>query len=319
MVSPAPHIKCGEDTGHIMRDVVIALLPALFMSVYVFGLRAALVIAVCVVSCVASEWGFQKLTNRPITITDFSAVITGVLLAFNLPVTIPLWIAVFGCIVAIVVVKQLFGGIGKNFANPAITARVVLTASFGAEMTNWVIPNGTDLVAGATPMAILATDAGLMAAKTSATISAGDPATMLPSILDMFIGNIGGSLGETSALALILGGVYLIYRKVISPIIPVTFIGTVFVLTALLGQAPMYQLLGGGLMLGAFFMATDYVTSPATTNGRIIFGIGCGILTVIIRVYGNFPEGVSFAILLMNIATPLIIRYTYTKPFGGGK
>ena len=242
--------------------------------------------------------------KRPSTISDLSAVVTGMLLAFNLPVGIPLWMAVVGSLAAIVVVKQLFGGIGHNFANPAITARVIMLISFAQPMTQWVLPqrgtDGIELVSGATPLAHLSS--GNLAA--------------LPSLTDMFLGIRGGCLGETCALALILGGAYLLWRRVITFHIPLAFIGTVFVLTALLGKQPMYQVLGGGLLIGAFFMATDYSTSPASKTGKIVFGIGCGLITVLIRVYGSYPEGVSFAILLMNIVTPHISKLTVPKPFG---
>lgn len=229
-----------------------------------------------------------------------SAVVTGILLALNLPVEIPIWQAVFGCLVAIVAVKQLFGGLGYNFANPAITARIVLLISFSTAMTTWTIP---DAVSSATPLALL--EAG----QTDA----------MPSILNMLLGVRGGSLGETGILALLLGGIYLLARRVITWHTPVCFIGTVFVLTLILGENPVYHILSGGLVLGAFFMATDYVTTPYTKWGRVIFGVGCGIITVLIRIWGNYPEGVSFAILLMNILTPYITRWTSPKPLGGAK
>ncbi|HIT19719.1 MAG TPA: RnfABCDGE type electron transport complex subunit D [Candidatus Fimivivens faecavium] len=304
IVSASPHIRSKDTTQRIMRDVVIALVPALIASVVLFGMRALLVTAVCVVTCVVSEYVFEMAVKRPSTISDLSAVVTGMLLAFNLPVGIPLWMAVVGSLAAIVVVKQLFGGIGHNFANPAITARVIMLISFAQPMTQWVLPqrgtDGIELVSGATPLAHLSS--GNLAA--------------LPSLTDMFLGIRGGCLGETCALALILGGAYLLWRRVITFHIPLAFIGTVFVLTALLGKQPMYQVLGGGLLIGAFFMATDYSTSPASKTGKIVFGIGCGLITVLIRVYGSYPEGVSFAILLMNIVTPHISKLTVPKPFG---
>ena len=300
-VSFAPHIRENISTSRIMLDVLIALVPAFVASVLIFGWRAALVVGVCVASCVFFEWAYQKIVKKKCTIKDLSACITGVLLAFNLPETIPLWMAIFGSAVAIILVKQLFGGMGKNFANPAITARIVMFISFPAAMATWTqLP---DAVSGATPLAL---------------IQSGDLA-YLPSMMDMFIGTRGGCLGETSALALLLGGGYLLIRRVITWHIPVTFIGTVFVLTALLGEQPSYQLLAGGLILGAFFMATDYPTSPQTAKGRIIFGIGCGLLTVLIRVWGSYPEGVSFAILFMNVLVPFINKLAMTKPLGGKK
>ncbi len=297
-VSASPHIRSSATTRRIMLDVIIALVPALIAAVWVFGPRAALVAAVCVLSCVLSEWLYEKAMKKPVTVGDLSAVVTGLLLGYNLPVTIPLWQAVFGSVVAIILVKQLFGGIGKNFANPAITARIVMFLAFSVSMTSWVAPDG---VSGATPLAIIAK---------------GTP-ELLPPLKDMLLGVRGGCLGETSVLALLLGGVYLLIRRVISWHIPVAFIGTVGLLTLLLGQQPLYQMLSGGLVLGAFFMATDYVTSPQTNWGKIIFGFGAGFFTVLIRVYGSFPEGVSYAILLMNILVPYINRLTRRKAFGG--
>jgi len=307
IVSFAPHIRERITASRIMLDVIIALCPAFIAAVWIFGPRAALVTGVCVASCVFFEWAYQKLLKKPITVGDFSAVITGVLLAFNLPVGIPLWQAIFGSGVAIILVKQLFGGIGKNFANPAITARIVMFMSFPAAMATWApvsvdaISSATDALSGATPLAL---------------IQRGDLAA-LPGMWDMFIGTRMGCLGETSAIALLIGGIYLLARRVITWHIPVAFIGTVFVLTALLGLEPMFQLFAGGLLLGAIFMATDYPTSPQTRTGRIIFGIGCGVLTVIIRAWGAYPEGVSFAILFMNVLVPFINKLTMTKPLGG--
>ena len=301
IVTSSPHVKSSTTTSTIMRDVIIALIPALIASNIIFGLRAGLVTAVCVASCVGFEYLSRRIMNKKNTISDLSAVVTGIILAFNLPSTMPLWMCVIGSFVAIVIVKQLFGGIGQNFANPAITARIVLLVSFGTQMTNWAAPKiaaVADAVSGATPMA---------------QIAAGET----PNILNMFLGTTGGSLGETSALALLLGGIYFVYRKVINPIIPVACIGTVFVFTAVLGVNPLAQILGGGLFLGAIFMATDYSTSPVTNMGKLIFGIGCGLITVLIRVFGSYPEGVSFAILLMNILVPYIDKATKLKALGG--
>ena len=298
-VSTSPHIYDKSTTSRIMLDVLIALIPALIASIIIFGARAALVTFVCLASCIIFEWVFNKFTKKPNTINDFSACITGVLLAFNLPVTIPLWQAVFGSAVAIILVKQIFGGLGKNFANPAITARIVMFLAFAGPMTDWVSP--IDGITGATPLALIG----------RGEIEA------LPGIWDMFIGVRGGSLGETSNLALLIGGIYLMLRKVITWHVPVTFIAVVFGLSAVLGQQPVYQLFAGGLFLGAIFMATDYVTSPQTNKGRLIFGVGCGLFTVLFRFYSSYPEGVSFAILLMNILTPYINKFTTSKPFGG--
>ena len=296
----SPHINQNTTTQRIMLDVLIALLPAGVASVIIFGFRALLVIGVCVAVCVFGEWAFEKICKKENTVSDLSAVVTGVLLAFNLPVSIPLWQAAFGSIVAIVVVKQLFGGIGQNFANPAITARIVLMTVFSGTMTSWVFPDGTS---SATPLAL---------------ISKGE-LTSLPSYTDMLLGLRGGCLGETCILALLLGGTYLLARKVITWHTPVAFIGTVLVMSLIFDKEPLYQLMSGGLVLGAFFMATDYATTPATKWGKIIFGVGCGLITVLIRFWGTFPEGVSFSILLMNILTPYISRLTRQKPLVGGE
>lgn len=306
IVSVSPHLYAKDTTQTIMRDVLIALCPAVVASILFFGMRALLVEIVCVAVAVLCEWAFEKITKRPDTITDLSAAVTGLLLALNLPVGIPLWQAAFGAFVAIIMVKQLFGGIGQNFANPAITARVIMLVAFSGTMTTWVAPAFADAVSSATPLSILPGIA-------DGTASVSD----LPTLGQMFLGARGGSLGETSCLALLIGGIYLIVRKVITWHTPVAFIGTVLVLTALLGREPLYQVMAGGLFIGAFFMATDYTTSPPTPKGKVIFGIGCGIITVLIRVWGNYPEGVSFSILLMNIMNPFISQWTKSKPFGG--
>ena len=301
MITPSPHFRDDINTRKIMLTVATALLPALVMSIFYFGIRALLLTAVCVVSCVVFEYLFAKVTKKPVTISDCSAVVTGIILAFNVPVTLPFWMAVFGSFIAIVVVKCLFGGIGCNFANPAATARIFLLVSFGNQMTHWIAPHAAiDAVATATPLKL---------------ISAGQT-DQLPSLWNMLIGNRGGSLGETCALALIVGGLYLIWHGVIGWQIPVTLIGSVFVFALLFGQDPFYAVLSGGVMIGAFFMATDYSTSPVTTKGKVIFAIGIGFITMVIRVFCNYPEGMSFAILLMNILVPHIDSLTITKPFG---
>jgi len=302
-ITSSPHFRATQTTRVLMQDVLIALCPALIASIYWFGLKALIMVAVCIAACVVSEYLYRRLMHLPGTVTDLSAAVTGMLLAFNLPPTMPLWMAVIGCFIAVVIVKQLFGGIGKNFANPAIVGRIALILSFATPMTTWAVPNGmntTDAVTGATPLGML-WDAG----------------SELPTYLDLFIGKIGGSTGETCAIALLLGGAYLVLRKVITATTPLAFMATVFVFSWVLGGDPVYHLLSGGLILGAFFMATDYSTTPTTEKGKLIFGIGCGLLTVVIRLYGSYPEGVSFAILLMNIATPLIDRVTTIKAFGG--
>ena len=294
LVSPSPHVRARHSTRSIMLDVVIALVPALVASAVIFGWRALLVVAFCVGWCVVAEYIFERICKRPVTVGDLSAVVTGMLLGLNLPVSIPLWQAAVGSIVAIVVVKQLFGGIGRNFANPAITARIVMVISFAESMSDFSV---NDAVSSATPL------------------SGGE----MPSVLRLFLGDYGGCLGETCALALIIGGVYLVARRVITWHTPVVFVATVFVLTWLLGENPVEQVLTGGLLLGAIFMATDYSTTPSTKWGKVIFGLGCGVITVLIRVFGNYPEGVSFAILFMNILTPYISTLTKRRPFGGAK
>lgn len=317
-VSASPHVRSNETTTGIMLDVIISLMPALVMSIVYFGLRALALTAVCVCSCVLFEALARKIMKRPNTIGDLSAVVTGIILAFNLPATMPFWMAVIGSLIAIVVVKQMFGGIGQNFVNPAMTARIILMTSFPTAMANWVVPFSNtwsaDAVTAATPMATLA------------NVQGGDVSVLsdsLPSLLQMLLGNHGGSMGEVCSLALICGGLYLILRKVISPIIPLCFIGTVAVCMLFAGSFNLefvaYELLGGGLMLGAFFMATDYSTSPINKKGKIIFGIGCGLITSVIRIFGSLPEGVSFSIILMNILVPHIENLTTPKPFGSTK
>ena len=307
ILSVSPHLRAKTNTTIIMLDVVIALLPALLMSAVVFGLRALVLVAVCVATCVLAEFLFGLLVKKPCTIGDLSAVVTGILLAFNLPVGLPIWQAVIGSIVAIIVVKQLFGGLGMNFANPAIVGRIVMFLAFSGTMSNYEISGASgDLVATATPLVATGND--------------------VPTLFNLFIGNNNGCIGETCAAALIAGGIYLMIRKVITFHIPVVFIGTVFVLSLLVvpeGQTALnyalYQILSGGLMLGAIFMATDYVTSPYTKWGKVIFAVGCGLITFAIRQYGSYPEGVSFSILFMNILTPYINNWTATKPLGGAK
>ena len=299
----SPHFHTPRNTTKIMLDVIIALCPAAIVSVIIFGWRALLVIGVCVLTCVLSEFLFEKLCKRENTVSDLSAVVTGMLLAFNLPVSIPIWQAVIGSVVAIIVVKQLFGGIGQNFANPAITARIIMLVAFSGAMTNWTNPVGMpDTATTATPLAAVA------------------KGISTPSYQDLFLGYHAGSLGETCALALILGGIYLLIRRVISWHTPVAFIGTVAIMSLICGKDVLTQLFSGGLMLGAFFMATDYSTTPSTKWGKIIFGVGCGLITILIRFWGNYPEGVSFSILIMNILTPFISKLTRSKPLtGGGK
>jgi len=306
IVSPSPHLKSRVKTKNIMLDVIIALVPALIASVILFGFRALLLVVFTVGGCVLSEYCARKIMKRKNTVRDLSAVVTGILLAFNLPVGLPIWMAVLGGVIAIVLVKQMFGGIGHNFVNPALTARAILFVSFPLAMTFWTAP-----------FTYLSQDASVEA------ISEATPLVMLgaeytgnlPSYLDLFLGNNPGALGEVSVLALLLGGIYLIIRKIIKPTIPLVFIGTVFVLAALFGQDPFVHMLSGGLFLGAIFMATDYATSPLTSKGKAIYAVGCGFLTIIIRVFGDLSEGVAFAIIVMNILVPYIDRITMPKAF----
>ena len=306
IVSSSPHIRSGASTQRIMLDVIIALCPALIASFVFFGPRALILVAVTVLSCVLSEYISRKVMKRDNTVPDLSCIVTGLLLAFNLPVSLNPLMAVFGGVVAIVVVKQMFGGIGQNFVNPALTARIILMNSFPADMSSWTPAlgwlNGTDATTTATPLAVL---------KQGGEFNF--------SYMDLFLGSTGGCLGETCALALILGGLYLIVRRVISPVIPVTYLATVTVISLIAGRDPLVDLLTGGLMIGAFFMATDYTTSPISRNGRIIYAVGCGLFTMLIRMFASLPEGVSYSIVLMNILVPLIERVSLPKPFGSRK
>ena len=301
IVSASPHAVNNEDTRRIMCLVMLALAPAFLVNTYVFGLRSVILTAVCIISCVLLEYLWNMLMKKPQTVGDCSAALTGLLLAYNLPANLPYYIAIVGAAVAIILVKCLFGGIGKNLFNPAITARVVLLVSFATQMTTWPIPRNaaTDALTGPTPLGIL---------------KEGGNGSM-PSNLDLFLGFTGGSLGEVSAVALLIGGLFLIWKKVISPITPVCFIGTVAIIALIAGQNPIFHVCAGGVMLGAFFMATDYVTTPLLPWGKVIFGIGCGVITMLVRLFGSYPEGVSFAILLMNVTTPLIERVTTNRLF----
>ncbi|MBP3324279.1 MAG: RnfABCDGE type electron transport complex subunit D [Clostridia bacterium] len=304
-VSSSPHIRAARNTQGIMLDVIIALLPAAVAGVIIFGLNALFIILTCVISAVLSEFIFDKVVKKRNTITDLSAVVTGLLLALNLSSNVPLWQAAVGSCFAIVVVKCLFGGIGQNFANPAITARIFMLISF-TDMAQSAFPTIVDSVATATPLSI------------ASGVSEGS----LPSLLDMLLGLRGGCIGETSTLALLIGGAYLLIRRVIYWHTPVAFIGTVFVCSFIFYgdfTATLYQIMAGGLMIGAFFMATDYATTPVSKLGKLVFGIGCGLITCLIRFWGSYPEGVSYAILLMNILTPYIEKLTAKKPFGGVK
>lgn len=300
-VSVSPHIRSSITTKKIMLDVVIALLPAALAGVIIFGLSALWVLLTCVATCVLSEYIFNLIIKKDQTIGDFSAVVTGILLGLNIPANTPLWQAAVGSVFAIIVVKCIFGGIGCNVVNPAITARVFMLIAF-SNLNKAAFPVFADAVTSATPLPQIADGNS-------------------QSVLNLFLGNIGGAIGETCKLALLIGGIYLICRRVITWHIPVCFIGTVFVLSLLLNGFDFYTAvcltLSGGLFIGAFFMATDYVTSPSTKSGKIIFGIGCGLITVLIRSCRTYPEGVSFAILIMNILNPYIESLTRRKLFGG--
>ena len=318
-VASSPHVASPIDTTNLMRDVLIALVPAMVMGVVFFGPRALVATIISVLACEFFEWGYRKLMHKSCAVKDLSAAVTGVLLAFVCAPTLPYWMLIIGDFFAIVVVKQLFGGIGKNFVNPALAGRAALVASYAGTMSGawadpqagWVPLAGTaDVVTAATPLAYMKT--GDMAGLTSQY-----------SVTDMFLGNIGGSLGEISALLLIVGGAYLIWRKVISWQTPAAYIATVAVLTFLFPkggadnlQFMLYSIFGGGLMLGAFFMATDYTTSPVTKPGQLIFGLGCGLLTVFIRYFGSYPEGVCYSIMIMNLVVALIDKAVKPSRFG---
>ena len=321
IASSSPHIRSSESTRTIMMDVIIAMIPALAMSVFVFGFRALALTLVSVAACVFWEWGYRKLLKKPQSIGDLSAVVTGMLLAFVCPPTLPYWMIIIGAFFAIVVVKQLYGGIGCNFLNPALAGRAALLASYATAMTTWAVPmsklsafgSNADAVTSSTPLAMMKN---------------GDFATLTStySVVDMFLGRVGGSLGEVSALMLLLGGVYLVIRKVISWHIPVAYIATVAILTLIAAPAGisgvdymLYNVFGGGLMLGAIFMATDYATSPVTKPGQIIFGIGCGLFTILIRYFGSYPEGVCYSILIMNCTTWLLDKYIRPTIYGAPK
>lgn len=318
-VSASPHFHTTATTPGLMGDVLLALAPAGVMSVVLFGWRSLLLITISVLSCVFFEYAAQKLLHRPVTVGDFSAVVTGVLLAFNLPSNIPFWMPVIGGFVAIVIAKQFFGGIGQNFVNPALVGRITLMLSFPDYMSvsKWPTPlplleRHPDAITSASPLGQLANGEIPSLSGMFTTVTDYDP-------LSMFLGLRPGALGETCAVALLIGGAYLCIRKVISPVIPLVFMGTTAALTWAFGQNPYYHLMAGGLILGAVFMATDYTTCPINFKGKIVYALGCGIITAVIRVYGNMPEGVSVAIVLMNILVPHIERLTTPKPFGSEK
>jgi electron transport complex protein RnfD len=312
VVTSTPHTRSTETVESIMRHVLIALAPAAVMSVYYFGLRALLLIVLTVASCVAFELGFEKIAGKPVTILDGSAVVTGVLLAFNLPASSPFWMPVVGSLFAIVVAKMLFGGLGQNFINPALAGRAFLMAAYTPKMAgSWTAPVrnpfSIDAVASSTPLILMKEEGFVPAAQ---------------DILNAFVGNTAGCIGETCAIALILGGIYLLWKKVITWHIPFAYIATVYALSTILGRYGimtgdgLFEILSGGVMLGAIFMATDYTTSPVTDTGKLVMGIGCGTLTVLIRNYGGYPEGVSYSILILNLFVPLLDKYLRPRVFG---
>ena len=326
IISPAPHAHSKENTQRLMLDVIIALLPAYLVSVYFFGLGALSVAAVAVISCILLEYAIERwIMKRSSTVSDLSAVVTGLLLAMNLPSNIPLWIVFIGAVVAIGIAKMSFGGLGQNVFNPALVGRVFLLISFPVQMTSWPLPrpealwSGVDAATGATPLAII--KEGLANGETVEQIIQTNMGDF--SYWHLLFGKIGGSLGEISALALLLGFAYLLIRRVIRPHIPLSIFGTVIVFGGILWLInsqrfidPLFHLLTGGIMLGAVFMATDYVTSPMSTKAMVIYGIGIGLLTMLIRVFGSYPEGISFAILIMNATVPLLNQYIKPKRYG---
>lgn len=317
-LSSSPHIHSGETTDKVMRLVIYALLPATLLSVYLFGLPALSVLLICTLGCVAFEALCCRLMARPQTLNDGSAALTGILLALNMPPSSPWWLSLLGAAIAILIGKQVYGGLGYNPFNPALVARVVLLISFPVQMTTWTAPapigSGLDAVTSATPLGEM---------KTAVMLTGKLPEMATSGFGNYFLGGMSGSMGEVSALLLLLGGLFLLFKKIITWHTPGSFIGTVIIVGGIFWLIdpskypnPVFHLVTGGLMLGAFFMATDMVSSPVTYKGMLIFGFGCGLLTVLIRLFGGYPEGVSFAILLMNAATPLIDRYTRPKIYG---
>lgn len=311
-VSHSPHIQHVDSSRGIMADVVIALLPTTIAGCILFGWYSALVLVTCVVTAVLAEFVCCKIMKRPNSIGDFSAIVTGLILGLNLPPELPLWMAAIGSVVAIVVVKMMFGGLGHNFANPAITARIVLLVSFPTAMTTWTAPKGvvlpeiTGASVDATTVATPLSDAAIETAAQGGGYS----------YTQLLMGRIPGCIGEVFSALIIIGALYLIARRVISPVTPLAMVGTVALMSLIFKEDPLYMILSGGLLFGAVFMATDYVTSPINWKGKLIFGIGCGLVTFVIRHFGHLPEGVSYAILLMNLFVPFINKITTPKPFG---
>lgn len=318
IVSSSPHVRSNEDTSYIMKQVLIALIPATIAGLYFFRLNALSVIFFCILGTVGSEYLYQKISKQENTIGDYSAVVTGLLLAFNVPSSLPWWMCLAGGAFAIIVVKMVFGGIGNNFLNPALAARAFLLASFPVAMTSWPKPGVSEWISSAN-LDTLSTATPLSFLKVGSA-GVADLASNGINMTDMIIGNIGGCIGETSALLIVLGGIYLIYKGIIDYTIPVIYIASVFILTFILGgfsfDFALYELFAGGLMLGGFFMLTDYTTSPMTKKGQIIYALLAAVITTVIRLYGGYPEGVSYSILLANVATPLIDKYVSNRVFG---
>lgn len=322
-VSSSPHVRDNSSTKSIMRDVVIALIPATLVGIYNFRVSALLVILTTCVTCVLSEYIWQRCMKQPVTTNDFSALLTGLLLALNLPATIPLWMCVIGGVFAIIVAKQMFGGLGQNFMNPALAGRCFMMLSFSSAMTSFTMKEGSDLLYG------IAVDASSSATPLMQVKEAASSGGSLPDLLKMFLGTTTGTIGETSAAAILLGAAYLLVRRIIDWKIPACYIGSFMIFNLLyscvsggMATSPypvFFELCGGGLLLGAFFMATDYVTTPLLPMGKVIFGIGCGLITMLIRLFGQYPEGVSFSILLMNVLTPLINNFCQNRMYGGAK
>lgn len=316
------------DTQKIMLWVIIALIPAGVAGLYFFGVRVLAVMAAAVIACVVSEYVWQKASGQPITTSDLSAVVTGLLIAYNCPSSVPLWMPALGGVFAMIVIKHFFGGIGQNIVNPALAARAMMLISWPGDMTTWPVPQqgnfawiAADATTGATPLAMINTADVINASVDAVTYATPNGRGTLITLMDAFMGNVGGCLGETSALALLIGFVILLAKGIISWRIPVIYTVTVAVLSVLLGRScgPAIEVCVGGLMLGAIFMATDYTTSPMTAKGQIVFAIGCGILTAVIRAFGAYPEGVSFSILIMNVAVPIIDRFTAPRILGEAK
>lgn len=296
-ISSSPHIHAERDTRNIMAWVLIALAPAGLGGIYFLGVRAAVIMAVCVIASVAAEYVWQKVAKQNSTVCDLSAAVTGLLLAYNLPLAIPLWMAAAGSVFSIVIVKQFFGGIGQNIMNPALAGRAMMLTSWPVQMTTWTL----DGVSGATPLAMIKDGFG-----------------QLPPLADVFIGRVGGCIGETSAAALLVGFAILLAKDIIKWYVPVIYVAVVAILSVVFGRSagPIYEICAGGLMLGAIFMATDYTTSPMTEKGQILFAVGCGILTSLIRAFGGYPEGVSYSIIIMNLTVPLIDKFMRPRVFG---